>query len=332
MAWLAVLLLLLLLVAPAGRAAAGDFDAPAANGPVFESPPAEPATQPAASDDRPLWFWAVSLFVVSFAIGVVAVIGGVGGGVLYVPLVSGFMPFHVDYVRCAGLLVALAGSVAAGPRLLRKGLANLRLAMPMALIASASSIVGAVIGLALPAAAVQIAMGGLILGIAALMLLGRRLEYPKVPASDRLSLALGIYGIYHERSTGRSVPWRVHRTPAALGLFILVGIIGGMFGVGAGWANVPVLNFVLGAPLKLSAATSHFMISVTGSTAAWVYFNSGAALPLIVVPSMAGVMLGSLLGARLLTRTRPRGVRRMVVVLMLFAGARALLKGLGIWE
>jgi uncharacterized membrane protein YfcA len=76
-------------------------------------------------------------------LGVLAVMAGVGGGVLYVPLVSGFFPFHIDFVRGIGLMVALAGALAAGPGLLRRNLANLRLALPVALIASTFSIASA---------------------------------------------------------------------------------------------------------------------------------------------------------------------------------------------
>ena len=73
------------------------------------------------------------LFVFCFVLGILAVMAGVGGGVLYVPLISGFFPFHIDFVRGAGLMVALAGALAAGPGLLRRNLANLRLALPVAL-------------------------------------------------------------------------------------------------------------------------------------------------------------------------------------------------------
>ena len=97
---------------------------------------------------RPWWFWPLVLLVFCFILGIVAVLAGVGGGVLYVPLVSGFFPFHLDFVRGAGLLVALAGALAAGPGLLRRNLANLRLALPVALIASVFAIVGAFLGLA----------------------------------------------------------------------------------------------------------------------------------------------------------------------------------------
>jgi len=50
------------------------------------------------------WIWPLALFAVTFAIGVVAVLGGVGGGVLFVPIVGSFFPFHLDFVRGAGLL------------------------------------------------------------------------------------------------------------------------------------------------------------------------------------------------------------------------------------
>ena len=76
------------------------------------------------------WFWPLILFFFCFILGVIAVLAGVGGGVLFVPLVSGFFPFHIDFVRGAGLMVALAGALAAGPGLLRRNLASLRLALP----------------------------------------------------------------------------------------------------------------------------------------------------------------------------------------------------------
>ena len=100
----------------------------------------------------PWWVWPLALFVACFLIGIVAVPAGIGGGTLFVPLIGGFFPFHLDFVRGAGLLVALASALAAAPVLLRSGLASLRLALPLALLASASSIGGALLGLALPAA------------------------------------------------------------------------------------------------------------------------------------------------------------------------------------
>jgi len=295
-------------------------------------PAAAAAAVAGAESTMPWWGWPLLLFVVTFVMGIVAVLGGVGGGVLFVPIIGGFFPFHIDFVRGAGLLVALAGALAAGPGLLKKGMADLRLAMPVALIASACAIVGAMIGLALPANVVNIALGGTILGIVAIMLMAKKSEYPVVDKPDNLSTALRISGIYYEQTSGKDINWQIHRTPLGLSLFIIIGVMAGMFGLGAGWANVPVLNLMMGAPLKVSVATSKFLLSITDTSAAWIYVNKGAVLPMLVVPSIIGIMLGSIVGVRILAVAKPAAIRYIVIGILIFSGTRALLKGLGIWN
>jgi uncharacterized membrane protein YfcA len=292
---------------------------------------ASEVTAPAlASSSTAWWVWPVVLFVLTFVMGILAALGGVGGGVLFVPIVSGFFPFHLDFVRGCGLLVALAGALAAGPGFLKMNLASLRLAIPVALIASSCAIVGAIFGLALPTNVIQTALGATILGIVALMIAAKKSVYPEVGEADRLSSALRICGVYTEASMGQTINWKVHRTVPGLLLFIAIGVMAGMFGLGAGWANVPVLNLVMGAPLKVSVATSKFLLSITDTSAAWIYVNKGAVIPMMVVPSLVGIMLGSFIGVRILRIARPGFVRWMVIGLLLFAGAKAITKGLGL--
>ncbi len=287
-----------------------------------------PAGTSADVDAWPWWIWPLTLFVVTFVMGIVAVLAGVGGGVLFVPIVSGFFPFHLDFVRGTGLLVALSGALAAGPGLLKANLASLRLTIPVALIASTCAIMGAMIGLALPTHVIQICLGATILGICALMLVAKKSTRPDVPRADRLSAILGIYGVYTEVSTGEAVHWKIHRTPLGLCLFVVIGVMAGMFGLGAGWANVPALNLVMGAPLKTSVATSKFLLSITDTSAAWIYVNNGCVIPLMVVPSLVGIMLGSFVRVRILKIVKPTFIRWMVIVVLAFAGAKALHKGI----
>jgi hypothetical protein len=163
------------------------------------------------------------------------------------------------------------------------------------------------------------------------MATARKSELPDVAHPDRLASALAIHGVFHDAAGARDVAWKVHRTPLGLILFTGIGVLAGMFGMGAGWANVPVLNLVMGAPLKVSAGTSSFILSLVDSSAAWVYLNKGAVLAVVAVPSVIGMMLGARIGARLLTVLKASVVRKLVLALLLFAGLRALLKGLGIW-
>jgi uncharacterized membrane protein YfcA len=277
----------------------------------------------------PWWLWPLILFIVTFVLGILAILGGVGGGVLFVPVMGGFFPFHIDFVRSAGLLVALAGAVTASPALLRKGLANLRLAMPLALISSLFSIVGALVGLILPAAIVQISLGVVILSMVFTLILSRKIEYPdKEPSA--VSIAMQISGIYQEVATGRIVDWRAQINAKSLAASAATGIITGMFGLGADWANIPILNLISGAPLKVSVATSRFLLSVTDTSAIWIYLNNGAILPMIIAPAIIGSMLGSIAGVRILARRKPAAARYIVIAILLASGGRILLKGFGI--
>ena len=276
----------------------------------------------------PWFFWVGLLFITTLFIGFLAVLGGIGGGVLYVPILTGFFPFHMDFVRCAGLVVALTGALSATPHLIRKGYVSFRLAFPAALIASISSILGATAGLYLPANVVQIALGITILGITALIAIAKKSEYPRVSGNDRLAKLLAIHGTYHEHAADRNISWQVHRTLPGFLSFTFIGFVAGMFGLGAGWANVPVLNLLMGAPLKMSVATSQIILSVSGTSAAWIYISRGALLPLIVLPSVAGMMIGSRVGSLIMPRVKPRVIRYIVVLLLLAAGVQSVLKGI----
>ncbi|NTW57265.1 MAG: sulfite exporter TauE/SafE family protein [Chlorobiaceae bacterium] len=282
------------------------------------------------ADPSSWWIWVLLLFVFSFFLGIISVLAGVGGGVLFVPIVSSFFPFHLDFVRGAGLFVALSGALSAGPSLMRKGLADLKLSLPLSLIGSVSSIAGAIAGLMMAADQVQLLLGLAIIAIAAIMLKSGKSGFPEVREPDVIARTLGISGSYYEPTIQKVVDWKIHKTPIGLVLFFGIGFIGGMFGMGAGWANVPVLNLLMGAPLKVAVATSGLVLSMNGAAAAWIYLYKGAVLPLIAVPAVSGVMLGSKIGARILTKVNTRAIRVIVIVMMVIAGLRSIMKGLGI--
>jgi len=293
---------------------------------------AAPPTPLPVTATVPWWVWPLALFAMSFLLGIVAVLAGVGGGVLFVPIVSGLFPFHLDFVRSTGLLLALAGALSASPSLLMSGMASLRLALPFALIGSVFSMVGALVSFAVPADVMQAMLGVTIMLIVLLMWRARKPESFGGGGRDRIAAALGLAGVYFDPVAGRDIDWRVQHTLAGFAAFAIIGFVGGMFGLGAGWANVPALHLLLGVPLKGAIATSNIVMSIVNSSAAWIYIERGAVLPMIVTPSVIGVMLGAKIGARLLHRLRAAVLHRIVIVVLLLAGSRAMLKGFGIWN
>ena len=285
--------------------------------------------QAAGAPGIPWWVWPLALLITTFLIGIVAALAGVGGSVLYVPIVSSFFPFNFDFIRGSGLFVALACSLSAAPKLLKANFASLRLVIPLALIASASSILGAYLGLSLPQSVLKILLGILITSIAVLFIFSKNSEIPKIGKPDSLARYLNIGGAYFESSSGKDISWTVWRLPMGLVFFCGIGVIAGMFGIGAGWANVPVLNLLLGAPLKIAVGTSMSLLAITDTSAAWIYLNQGAVLPIITVPSVLGIMVGSRVGVKLLQTAKPKSIRYIVILMLLFAGLKSLINGLG---
>lgn len=308
-----------------------------------------------------------ALLVLCFLIGTAAVVAGVGGGVMFVPLASALFAIHVDFIRGAGLMVALVGAISAAPALMEKRLSRMRISIPLALAGSVGSIIGARVGLLVPEDSIMLALAILMLAVAGQTAYqgwrDHRRQDPQVgddhgQSSDsshaathsvargaerspsetdaashgrspeglsaRLVHSWHLHGSYLDPGTGAKVTWQARRIVPAMVLFIGVGMIGGALGVGAGWANVPVLASIMGLPLKMAAATSGLIIVANSGSAAWVYLRQGALDPLIIMPAVAGMIAGTRVGAKLLGRARPETVRLLVIMVLVLAGARTL--------
>jgi uncharacterized membrane protein YfcA len=278
--------------------------------------------------------WIAILFFFTLVIGVIAPIGGVGGGVLFVPLAVAFLPFNVDFIRGAGLLMALTSSLSSSPLFVTKGLANLRIVIPIALVSIVTSICGSLVGLWLTNSFPRgdsyfsIFLGILLISIFIVMLTSRDVEYPSERPVGSFAAKFGLQGEWFEPSLNRTVDYRAGNLAYALVCFSAVGFIAGMFGLGAGWANVPVFNLVMGVPIKAAAATSMLLITMNDATASWIYIARGAVLPLICVPSVLGMSIGARIGAILAARAKPLFIKYLVMAIMLFAAAIDIFKGI----
>src|SRR5262245_58722262 len=193
---------------------------------IFALATIAPATVWAAeASAAPWWVWPIALFTVTFLLGIVAVLAGVGGGVLFVPVVGSFFPFHLDFVRGAGLLFALAGTLSAGPLLLRARLASLRLIMPLALAGSVAAFAGALVGLRLRTDVLQVALGLTVVAIAVLIWRSRDAAGSAGLESDALGAVLHMRGEFRDPAAGLQIDWRTHRTLAGFAAFGAIGFL-----------------------------------------------------------------------------------------------------------
>ena len=151
-------------------------------------------------------------FAISIVIGIVAVLGGVGGGVVFTPLMMGFTSIDSFIIRATGLLVAMAGSLVAARPFLNRGLANMRLLLLAAVPYAIFAIIGAMLAGYVKDSAgdtgeaiIRLSLGVLVIGIALLIIFGgKRVEYPEVKNVDSITERLAL--VRHSASTRRAWP------------------------------------------------------------------------------------------------------------------------------
>lgn len=268
----------------------------------------------------------LGFFILSFAIAVIAVLAGIGGGVIYTPLMLAFTPVNSLIVRATGLIVAMSsGLVSTGP-FMKTGVGNLKLSITCTLGYGLGGFIGAQGAIWV---AKHLGMTGegiirIILGIIVLtlglyfLLRGKKSEWPQVTRVDRFSSWLRIPHPYYEHSTGTVVNYDISRVGWGMASMIGIGLISGFFGMGAGWAIVPSLNLVMGVPLKVAAASSGVVIGMGDCITVWPYILVGAIIPLFAAPWLAGHVLGGIIGAQVLIRAESKAIRYILIGIMFY--------------
>ncbi len=272
------------------------------------------------------------LFAASIAIGLLGSLAGVGGGVIFTPLFLAFTAADPDVVRSTGLALAMTTSVIAGARYLAAGLANFRIVLFASSFMAPAAIMGAYMGLYVTAvfpqgaALVRLSLGAIMFLIVVLLTV-KRVEWPEVPESDWLAKRLGFPSSYWEPSLRRTVKYNVRNTLQASAFLVAVGLISGLFGLGGGWALVPVYNLVMSLPLKVAVGCSVATLAVGDAAGLWVYVNSGAVVEQLVAIVVPGVMIGAAVGSRIALRIRARAMRYIVVGVMVVSAVQLLVRG-----
>ncbi len=295
-------------------------------------------TPEGAMSGEAIWGWIFGFFLLSFAIALVAVIGGIGGGVLFTPFMLAFTSVDSLIVRATGLIVAMfSGLVSTGP-FMRGGLANLKICI----LCAAAYGIGAFSGAqgAIYVAKnlgetgegfIRLALGIILCSLAVYFVVGgKKIEWPEVKKVDGFTKWLKLTQPYFEVSLGKVIDYPLTRAGWTLVAIMGVGLLSGFFGLGAGWAIVPVQNLIMAVPLKVAAANSGVLLGMGDCIAVWPYLLIGAIIPIFAAPWLVGQVLGGLLGAMILIKVKAGFVRYLLIGFMFFACFGLLTKGLTI--
>lgn len=272
--------------------------------------------------------FVLSLGVISIAAGVLGSLVGLGGGVIIVPVLVRFYGVDIRLAIGASIVSVIATSSGAAAAYVRDEMTNLRAGMFLEIATTLGAVSGAYFTTLLPTRFLYVLFGVVLAYSALATYRHRRATAPLTVSHDRLANYFKLHGHYHDDADGRDYDYKVQRTGVGLAIMYVAGMVSALLGIGSGALKVPAMDLAMRMPMKVSTATSNFMIGVTAAASAGMYFERGQIDPVIAAPVAIGVLLGSMFGARYLGRATNRTVRLLFVIVLIAVAAEMLQRGL----
>jgi uncharacterized membrane protein YfcA len=262
----------------------------------------------------------------SFLAGLLGSLTGLGGGVIIVPLLTLVFGVDIRYAIGASLVSVIATSSGAAAAFLKEGFSNIRVGMFLEVATTVGALCGAYLATRIPTAAIAIIFG-IVLLYSAWTSIKPVTEVPIQETEGRFARLLKLDGTYPTSEGIRA--YHVRGVPLGFGLMYVAGALSGLLGIGSGAVKVLAMDRTMSIPFKVSTTTSNFMIGVTAAASAGIYLRRGYLDPGLAMPVMLGVLLGALVGARILPEAKVRTLRIVfsiaiaaVAVEMIFKGVR----------
>lgn len=267
---------------------------------------------------------ACLLLLIAIFAGFLGALLGLGGGLIIVPTLTLVFGVDIRYAIAASLISIVATSSGAAASFLKDRLTNLRLAVFLEIGTVAGAIVGFLISSWINSSILYLLFGSLLL-FSSFMMLKKKGDHrgeKNHPWADKLKLS----GSYPERD-GKLVEYKVENVPFGLFVMFFAGILSALLGIGSGIFKVLAMDGAMKLPMKVSSATSNFMIGVTATASAGAYLLRGDIRPEIAAPVSIGIIIGSFIGGKVMPKMPAQTIRRIFVVVLVIVSIQMLKKG-----
>jgi uncharacterized protein len=273
---------------------------------------------------------ALGLFCISVGASVVGGALGMASGIFVVPLLTTIEGLDIHVAIGASIVSVIACSCGSAASFLRERLTNVRLAIVLETATTLGAASGVLLSGVVPVPVLYAIFAAVLLLSAWQMLMRRQVAVIPADRKPPQGWARRLDAVYPDRVLGRDVTYRVDRLPAGLGLMYGAGLLSALLGIGSGVLKIPAMDTALRLPIKVSSATSNFMIGVTAAASAGAYFIHGVIVPDIAGPVALGSVVGALLGARLVVFVSPAKLRLVFVAVLLVLAVQMALAAFGV--
>lgn len=267
------------------------------------------------------------ILLISVVAGFLGALLGLGGGMIVTPALTLFFGIDIKYAIGASIISVIATSSGAAIAYLKDRLTNIRIGMFLEIGTTLGAITGAFLSAFINPKFLFIIFGVLMLYSAVMMLRKVNGGKPKDVITHPMAEKLRLNNAYFDKSINETVSYQVTGVFGGLGMMYVAGTLSGLLGIGSGALKVMGMDLFMRLPLKVSSATSNFMIGVTAAASAGVYFFRGNIDPKIAAPVALGVLLGATIGTRAMQRMKSRVLRLIFVPVLAFVSIQMIVKG-----
>lgn len=239
--------------------------------------------------------------------GFVGSLSGLGGGVVIIPMLTVFLGIDLHYAIGTALVSVIATSSGSAAAYVREGISNIRIGMFLEIATTLGAVTGTIIALYLQNANIIAIIFGLILIFNGVNSIRKKTEHT-LTESSKMATWLKLPSDY-PKPTGERVKYGIKNVMGGFSMMGIAGILSALLGIGSGAFKVIALDNIMKVPFKVSTTTSNFMMGVTATASAVIYLQKGYIQPELCMPVLIGVLLGSMLGAKVLVNADVKKLR-----------------------
>jgi len=274
----------------------------------------------------------IVLFFIAIFAGFIGALVGIGGGIIIVPALTLFYDLPIHSAVAISLVSVVATSIGGSKNYVEQKITNIKLSMFLETFTVIGAIIGAFVGLVLKASALNFIFGVLILYVGISNFIRRkidhRLENFENVEMTKLEKYLEMNSEYYDEAEKKIVKYAPKKP--LLGGFVsaLAGFASGLLGIGGGVFKVAAMTSFMRMPMKAAIACSKFMIGITASASALVYFISGKTNAYLAAPIVLGVLAGATLGSYSMNKIKTYYIKLSFSFLSFYLAYRMLEKSI----
>ncbi len=258
---------------------------------------------------------------------------GLGGGIIITPALTILFGFDIKYAIGASIVAVIATSSGSAIAFVKDHISNMRVGMLLEVFTTAGGVVGALMAGVFSSKLLYIFFSLILLNsfygmLKKTGLITKAKKEEVVVENDKYAEKYKLNSSYYDKAIDQTIDYNVTNVPQGSLVMFGAGFASGLLGIGSGAFKVVALDTYMKLPIKVSTATSNFMMGVTATASALIYFFNGTINPIVAAPIAIGTLIGSRTGAKVMQRLDAKYIRYIFLPILLFTIINMFLKGM----